>query len=227
MAVRQEWGADRLGKPWRNVPPAELDVAFIRRFVREARNRRRAMERGEPGAPLTLEQLLALHGRATLSVLLILLALITTVPVAGAGMLFSLGIIAWAWRWARGQEAPRLQRLRHLQLNPKAALRCLRWLAWMYTFAHRRLRPRWPWLQGPRLRWAWAAWVVLMAVTIFLPIPLGNVFPAVALLLFGLGLLTRDGLMLLASLALGMAGLSFLGLAGGWIWQAALRLWPF
>jgi len=161
-----------------------------------------------------------------MSVLLILLALITTVPVAGAGMLFSLGIMAWAWRWARRQEAPRLERLRTLQLNPKAALRCLRWLAWMYSFAHRRLRPCWPWLQSPRLRWAWATWVALMALTIFLPIPLSKVFPEVALLLFGLGLLTRDGRMLLASLALGLAGLSFLGVAGGWLWQLAVRTWP-
>ena len=59
-----------------------------------------------------------------------------------------------------------------------------------------------------------------MALIIFLPIPLGNLFPAVALLLFGLGLLTRDGLMMLGSLLLGLAGLAFLGLAGGWLWAA-------
>lgn len=166
-----------------------------------------------------------MHGRATMPVLLILLALITTVPVAGAGMLFSLGIMAWAWRWACQGDAPRLERLRVMQLNPRAAYRVLRWLAWMYTFALRRLRPRWLALQGPGLRWAWAAWVTLMALIIFLPIPFGNVFPAVALLLFGLGLLTHDGLMLVASLVLGLAGMTFLGMAGGWIWETVARLW--
>lgn len=206
-------------------PRSLLSAGFIRRFVREARLRRLALARGEQGEPLTLQQLLAMHGQATMAVLLILLALITTVPVAGAGTLFSLGIMAWAWRWARGQPAPRLERLRALQLNPRAAYRCLRWLAWMYTFAHRRLRPRWPGLHSPRLRWAWAGWVVLMAFIIFLPIPFGNVFPAVALLLFGLGLLTRDGLMLAASLALGLAGMAFLAMAGGWVWGAVTRLW--
>ena len=119
-----------------NPPRSLLDSALIRRFVREARRRRLAHLQGEEGEPLSLQQLLAMHGQATMAVLLILLALITTVPVAGAGMLFSLGILAWAWRWARHQEAPRLERLRALRLNPRAAYRCLRSLAWMYAFGH-------------------------------------------------------------------------------------------
>ncbi len=206
-------------------PRSLLDPALIRRFVREARRRKLALARGEPGEALSLQELLAMHGQATMAVLLILLAVITTVPVAGAGMLFSLGIMAWAWRWARQQEAPRLERLRALRLQGQAAYRVLRWLAWMYSFAHRWSRPRCEGLHAPGLRWAWAAWVVLMALIIFLPIPFGNVFPAVALLLFGLGLLTRDGLMLLASLALGLAGMAFLGLAGGWIWATVAGFW--
>lgn len=210
----------------RGSPAADLlDPALIRRFVREARRRRLAQQRGEDCEPLSLQQLLAMHGQATMAVLLILLALITTVPVAGAGMLFSLGIMAWAWRWARRQPAPRLERLRALRLNGQAAYRVLRWLAWMYAFAHRWSRPRWDGLLAPGLRWPWAGWVLLMAFIIFLPIPFGNVFPAVALLLFGLGLLTRDGLMLLASLALGLAGMVFLGMAGGWIWATVSGFW--
>jgi len=202
-----------------------LEPVLVRRFVREARLRRQALARGEPGEPLTLQQLLAMHGQATMAVLLILLALITTVPVAGAGMLFSLGILAWAWRWARNEPAPSLERLRVMRLPPQAACRVLRWLAWMYTFAQRRLHPRWLGLQSPRLRWLWAAWVSLMAIIIFLPIPFGNVFPAVALLMFGLGLLTRDGLMWCGSLALGLAGIGLLALASGWLWTWLSAWW--
>lgn len=198
---------------------------MIRRFVREARQRRLAKLRGQTGEPLSLQQLLAMHGQATMGVLLILLALITTLPVAGAGMLFSLGIFAWAWRWARGEDAPRLERLRALKLGPEAGLKVLRWLALMYAFAHRHLRPRWQALYSPSLRWAWASWVALMAFIIFLPIPLGNLFPAVALLFFGLGLLTRDGLMMVASLLVGLAGLSVLALAGGWLWATVAGWW--
>jgi hypothetical protein len=69
--------------------------------------------------------------------------------------------------------------------------------------------------------------VVLMALIIFLPIPFGNLFPAVSLLMLGLGLLTRDGLMMLLSVLLGLAGLTLLVLAGGWIWSLIVRFWSF
>ncbi|MBM3361689.1 MAG: exopolysaccharide biosynthesis protein [Betaproteobacteria bacterium] len=203
-----------------------IDAAFIRRFVREARRRRLDLQRGRPGDPLTLQQLLDLHGRATLPVLLIVLALITTVPVAGAGMLFSLAIMVWAWRWLRRRESLQgLERLNFLQISPRAASRCLRWLAGMYLFAGRWLRPRWAALFSSRLRGFWSLWVALMAFIIFLPIPFGNLFPAVSLLMLGLGLLTRDGLMLVLSLLLGLGGLGALIAAAGWLGQILMRAW--
>ncbi len=213
--------------PALSLPPVSLlSSAFIRRFVRESRRRRLDLERGEAGEPLSLRQLLDLHGRATMAVLLIVLALITTIPIAGAGTVFSLAIMAWVWRWVRQREGLQgIGRLDFLQLSPGAASRCLRWLAWMYLFAHKRLRPRWSVLYSLPMRWFWGLWVFLMALIIFLPIPFGNLFPAVSLLMFGLGLLTRDGLMLVLSLLLGVAGLVALVLAGGWLWQLALRFW--
>ncbi len=210
-----------------SLPPVSLlSSGFIRRFVRESRRRRLALERGQPGDPLSLQQLLDLHGRATMAVLLIVLALITTIPIAGAGTVFSLAIMAWAWGWVRQREGLQgIRRLDFLQISPGAASRSLRWLAWMYLFAHKRLRPRWSVLYSAPMRWFWGLWVLLMALIIFLPIPFGNLFPAISLLMFGLGLLTRDGLMLLLSLLLGLAGLSALVLAGGWIWHLIVEFW--
>lgn len=207
-------------------PVSLLSSGFIRRLVRESRRRRLDLARGKPGDSLSLQQLLDLHGRATMAVLLIVLALITTIPIAGAGTVFSLAIMAWAWRWVRQREGLQgIGRLDFLQISPGAASRSLRWLAWMYLFAHKRLRPRWPALYSAPMRWFWGLWVFLMALVIFLPIPFGNLFPAVSLLMFGLGLLTRDGLMLILSLLLGAAGLAALVLAGSWLWQLALDFW--
>lgn len=205
-----------------------LSSAFIGRLVRQARLRRLALERGEPAQGLSLGELLKLHGQASMPVLLIVLALITTIPVAGTGTVFSLGIMVWAWRWLRHQDSvDGLGRFDALQLSPRAASRSLRSLAWIYLFAMRSLRPRWIWLLSLRLRWFWSVWVALMALIIFLPIPFGNLFPAVSLLMLGLGLLTRDGLMLVLSLLLGLAGLSALALAAGWIWHLVVSAWPF
>lgn len=207
-------------------PVSLLSSGFIRRFVRESRRRRLDLQQGRPGDPLSLRQLLEMHGQATMAVLLIVLALITTIPVAGTGTVFSFAIMVWAWRWVRQREGMQgIGRLDFLQISPAAASRSLRWLAWMYLFAHRRLRPRWALLYASSMRWFWALWVLLMALIIFLPIPFGNLFPAVSLLMLGLGLLTRDGLMLVLSLLLGLAGLSALILAGGWIWHLIVEFW--
>jgi hypothetical protein len=37
----------------------------------------------------------------------------------------------------------------------------------------------------------------------------------------------RDGLMMMLSVLLGLAGMSLLVLAGGWIWSLIVRFWSF
>jgi hypothetical protein len=44
--------------------------------------------------------LLRLHGESSLAVLLMLLAVVSVLPVAGAGTVMSLGIWVVAWSWA-------------------------------------------------------------------------------------------------------------------------------
>lgn len=53
---------------------------------------------------------------------------------------------------------------------------------------------------------------LLMSLAVFLPIPLGNMLPALAICLFALGILERDGLWVLAGLA---AALSSVALVWG------------
>ncbi len=61
-----------------------------------------------------------------------------------------------------------------------------------------------------------------MALIVVMPIPFGNVLPAVALVLIGLGLVFRDGVAVILGLA--MAGLALFLTAGGlvlaWTWGA-------
>ena len=66
----------------------------------------------------------------------------------------------------------------------------------------------------PRQRWWLAPLVALMALLIFLPIPFGNVLPALALALLGVGLMFRDGLLMLAGLAVAALALVVMGLLG-------------
>lgn len=59
-----------------------------------------------------------------------------------------------------------------------------------------------------------------MAVIVLLPIPFGNVLPALAMMLIGLGLVFRDGVAIV--LGLTTAGLALLMTAGlvsmVWVW---------
>lgn len=175
-----------------------------------AQRLRAAGEDGASDLRLSLRELLQLHGEASGAVLLMLMALLSTAPIAGAGTVLSLGIFALAWAWLRGHDVPPLpDRLVALQLNETWTRRCLHGLAWTYERAERWLRPRWTTLSHTRTRCWWALWIALMAALIFLPLPLGNVLPGTSLMLLSLGWLFKDGLVLLLSAATGMAGVGY------------------
>lgn len=175
-----------------------------------AQRLRAAGETDPTALRLTLRELLQLHGEASGAVLLMVMALLSTLPVAGAGTVLSLGIFALAWAWLRGRDSLQLpERLAALQLNATWTRRCLHSLAWTYERAERWLRPRWTGLSHARARFWWALWIALMAVLIFLPLPLGNVLPGTSLMLLSLGWLFRDGLALLVSAATGAVGVGY------------------
>lgn len=79
--------------------------------------------------------------------------------------------------------------------------------------------PRWLAVTGPLGKRLIGLLGVLLATIIFLPVPFGNVVPGIALVLMAVGMLARDGLMVLAGGAVGMAGLA---IASGFVYGAAL-----
>ena len=168
-----------------------------------------SMPAGSPepaGLRLSFAELLRLHGEASGPVLMLLLAVLATAPIAGAGMVLSLGIFLLAWTWLRGMDTmPLPERLGRVTLNVVWTRRCLHGLAWLYEQADRLLRPRWIALSHRRARPLWGVWIALMGSIIFVPLPLGNVLPAISLVLLSLGWMFRDGLALLLA---GVAGIA-------------------
>jgi hypothetical protein len=67
--------------------------------------------------------------------------------------------------------------------------------------AERLLRPRAVMLALPPIEYLVGLLCLLMAVILVLPVPLGNILPALAISLMALGILERDGLWILAGLA--------------------------
>ena len=157
-----------------------------------------------PHPSVTVADLAALHGQATQGALLVLLAAPCLLPLPGVGTVLAWGIAAAAvWMWRGDQTCQLPARVARLSLPTKAAVRVLHVLAWVYARAATLARERLTGLTHAVHRHWMAAWVAAMAVLIFLPIPFGNVLPAVALVLLGLGLVFRDGLAVLAGLATG------------------------
>ncbi|MDP1782393.1 MAG: exopolysaccharide biosynthesis protein [Hydrogenophaga sp.] len=183
--------------------------------LRSAAHAHAASARTEPPTDpadlrLNLAELLQLHGDSSTAVVLMLMALLTVVPIAGAGTVLSLGILVIAWGWARGRDSVDLpDRLGALSLNERWTGRCLHGLAWMYERANRWLRPRWLVLSHGATRWGWGVWIALMAGVIFLPLPLGNVLPSMSLILLSLGWMFRDGMALAVSALTGCAALAY------------------
>ena len=166
---------------------------------------------------LTLADVFALHGQATQGALLVLLAVPCLLPLPGTGTVMALGIAALAWTMWQGHERCGLpERVADVTLPPHSAQRVLRSLAWFYMQAGRWTRTRMIGLTGPVHRHWMALWVAAMSLLIFLPIPFGNVLPAVGLLLFGLGLVYQDGLAVLSGVVVGLVALAITTVLGLW-----------
>jgi hypothetical protein len=160
-----------------------------------------------PPGPVSLSALAEAHGGAWQASLLVLLAAPCLLPIPGVGSVLSLALaLLGLMLWLQAPHAdlpPRLARLARLSLPREGATRSLALLARFYEFSHRLTRPRLMLLAGPSARWWLGPMTVVMAVLIFLPIPFGNLLPAISLMLAGVALAARDGLLMLASLGVG------------------------
>lgn len=86
-------------------------------------------------------------------------------------------------------------------------------------------RPRYPQFAGPTARRVVGATVVLLGLVLLLPIPfLGNLPPGFAVCVFGLGLVERDGLVILAGFGATLLGLLVVALMSWAIWQGAIAI---
>jgi hypothetical protein len=177
-------------------------------------------------AQVRLEHIAQAHGPAAQGTLLVLMALPCLLPIPGVGTVLGSGLLLMALWLLRPQVPLTLPgRVARFQMSNQAAQRVLRQLARLYDLAGRHARERWTALATHRLHRLWQVpKVMLMAGIIILPLPLGNVLPAIAVALLGLGLAFRDGLVVLLSTlfaSLSVAYVAALGLGlvqlGAWL----------
>ncbi|UFZ06695.1 exopolysaccharide biosynthesis protein [Bradyrhizobium ontarionense] len=151
-----------------------------------------------------------------LGLTLLLLTLPALIPLPGPfGMVFGTLVAIVALQILFGAERLWLPETLRRRPVPQRLLRKVirAGLDWA-GFAERGLREdRLAWLTGRRARMLLALPLLLMAVTIILPIPMGNVMPALALIAASIGFMACDGLAVLVALLIAMAAV---------VWTAVL-----
>ncbi len=161
------------------------------------------------GEATTLRHVLDAHGDSARGSLLMLLAVPCLVlPIPGVGTVLGMSMLAMSWAMAVRGAVVLPARAANVELAPPRARRLLYALAHVYEQAARFSRQRWDALVGPAAEPWVPGCVALMGVLIALPIPFGNVLPAIAVGLFGLAWVMRDGAFVVAGAVVGAAALA-------------------
>ena len=154
---------------------------------------------------VSVRDLIDALGDRALGALLFLFAFPNVLPmppgtsaVLGAPLVF----LAAQLMVGRGPWLPRLLASRSMSQADFAAL--VRRIAPWLKRGERMLRPRFSWLARPPAEFALGAVCLVLALVLVLPVPLGNVLPAVAISLLALAIVERDGLWVLAGLAVAL-----------------------
>lgn len=152
--------------------------------------------------------LAAMHDRA-LAALIFIFAVPNVLPVPpGTSAILGAPLIFLAAQLALGRRPwlPKIIARRSIARGDFAVLvgRAGPWLA----RAERLLRPRLSRLAGPPTEYAIGTVCLLLATILFLPIPLGNMLPALGICLFALGILERDGAWVMAGFVTAVASVA-------------------
>ena len=132
-----------------------------------------------------------------------------TSAVLGAPLIFltaqlALGLNPWLPRIIANRSIARVDFAKFIG-------RATPWLA----KAERLLRPRLGVLAHPPAEYIVGVMTFLLALVLVLPIPLGNMLPALAICILALGILERDGVWVMAGMSVGFASLA---VVSGVIW---------
>ncbi len=154
---------------------------------------------------ITMGEAMDRLGQEGLGLALLILTLPALIPIPGpVGLTFGTLTFFIGLQVLLGARSLWLPAILRRQTIPAPAMRRVIAASLPYlTRVERYLREsRMPRLAGPQARTLLAAPVMALSLIIALPIPFGNLAPAIALVAFAVGFLARDGLAILAALVL-------------------------
>ena len=165
-----------------------------------------------PEDGLTLGEFVDALGERAFGIILFAMALPISIPfLYGVPQVMALPMMALSAQMALGRDEPWLPSRFKARTLSKQSLEGMarggrKWFGWLEALA----RPRLTWLSGPTAERLVGAIFILFCASILVPLPATNTTPGIALAVAALGLLTRDGLLVLAGLVLGLVWITLL-----------------
>ena len=165
-----------------------------------------------PAEGLSLAAFSQALGERAFGVLLFALAIPVCMPfLYGVPQVVALPMMAIAVQMAAGREAPWMPHKFSQRMIDKPGLTRMargarKWFGWAEALA----RPRLSALSGALAERIVGAVFILFCASILVPLPATNTTPGIAVALASIGLITRDGLLVLTGLLLGLAWITLL-----------------
>ena len=190
--------------------PSPLDAA-----VRSLIERLETLAK-EPDAKLTCDDLIDTIGAKSHALTVLIFSLINLLPAPpGFNFMVGLLIIGLAMLMTLDRPVHLWAFVGHRRLPLKLLIKLLGILGWMTTHIARISRPRLLFLTSRRVQPLIGVFSMLIGLTMLIPIPFTNMLPSFALVLISLGLINRDGILLIAGIVTGVAG-AFIALIATW-----------
>lgn len=169
------------------------------------------LRKGEAGA-FSMREIVSSVGERGYGLLLIILALPSAMPMPAPGMAVPFGIALFliALQILGGRATPWLPEwVLRQKISSEAGKKMVAFAARLMGRIELWVRPRQEWLFGRGRQWVPGCLVLAMAILMMIPIPLTNTAPAAVVLLIGIGMVERDGILFGGAALLGFLAALF------------------
>lgn len=176
-----------------NQPPQAQPLSLSQRLT--------AIIEGAGPERLTFTELAAqLHSRAWGGLLLIFAAINVLPLPPGTSMFFAIPLLLVSGQMVVGRASPWFpRRIDRRGVSRQELQRLISKMEWFELRVERIFRPRIPVLTGPTAARIIGAICFVLGLIAAVPIPLFHVAPAAAIVLFGVALIYRDGMLVIAA----------------------------
>jgi hypothetical protein len=181
----------------------------------------------EPGSDrILIGQLINAFGERAFGILMIVFCLPNLIPTPGIGSLFGVPLLLIALQMALGRPRPWLPRaIEQKGVARETFVKMVNAVEPRMKRIEGVLKPRWTFLFSSVMDRVIGGFAALCAISIIIPFPGTNFFPAVALILISLAVTEEDGLYLGLGTVIGLVGLTYTTiLVGGLAYAGVLAL---